>query len=86
VIGATLVGSDDGGTVVLWVKLTKLTADSFVIFAIIGVLGFRSRGILTKAGEIRGGGINDLFDRINTLNNRIKLTVKEALYKAVESF
>jgi len=39
-----------------------------------------------KAGEIRRGSINDLLDRINTLNNRIKLTIKEALYKAVESF
>jgi len=39
------------------------------MFTIIGILGFRSRGVLTKAGEIRRGGINDLFDRINTLNN-----------------
>jgi len=53
------------------------------MFAII--LDFRTRGIFAKAGEICRGSIHDLFDRINTINERIKLTIKEALYKAVES-
>jgi len=84
-IRTAFIGSNNSCAVVLWVKLTELTADSFVIFTVVGIMGFRTRGVFTELGEIRRGSVYDLFDRINTINERIKLAIKEALYKAVES-
>jgi len=56
--------------VILWVKLTKLTADGFVKFAAVGgILGFRSRGVFTQVGELLRGRFITYFELSNALLN-----------------